>query len=300
MPSISSVTSFSRSEHPALFQMTSLSESSSTRPTTRRKVALQVGSALSITSGRLGNGAWSTTFKSAVATTKTLVSYLWHPTRSYQHPAEFIDAVEKSRSPRQVLFEAFAAQSMDVLASCVPTATNRPPPVVMLTGGLNTLPRMTSVLVHNHAHLLGVARLAVTCPRLPAELSTALATGDTELFMTEPPQPTELGVAPPSYLSARGAERLLYYVLKLLWMLIPGRVPRIVGASASVNWYNVMLRRIAFGQEIDWTLGTIGSTIRCYLAPTPYLPKEGDAAWRWWAGMTVLGIAMGVGLGRVI
>ena len=213
---------------------------------------------------------------------------------------EFIDTVETFRSPRQVVFEAFAARSMEILASCTPTATNRPPPLVMLTGGLNTLPRMSSVLSHDHAHLLGIARLAVTHPQLPTELSSALARGAPNPFLTEPPKQTELGTPPKARLNLRTLERLLYYVLRLLWVLIPARIPRIVGASASVAWYNIMLRRLAFGQDVDYSIGTFGATLRHYFAPAPHLPKEGDGAWRWWVAATFVGIAMGIGLGQVV
>lgn len=188
---------------------------------------------------------------------------------------------------------------MEILANCAPTATTRPPPLVMLTGGLNTLPRMTSALAHDHAHLLGVARLSVTHPRAPAEIAAALSRGDASVLSAPPALPTPLGNAPPSRLSVRALERLFYYLLRLLWVLIPAQVPRIIGASASVQWYNIMLRRIAFGHGIDYTLGTIGATLRCYLAPTPYLPEEGDAAWKWWIAAAFVGVAMGIGLGQV-
>ena len=83
---------------------------------------------------------------------------------------EFIDTTQEYKSARQVVYESFAERSIDILATCTPTATSRPPPLVLLTGGLNTLPRMSSALAHDHAHLLGIGRLSVLHPHLPAEL----------------------------------------------------------------------------------------------------------------------------------
>ncbi len=179
------------------------------------------------------------------------------------------------------------------------TATNRPPPVVVLTGGLNTLPRMTSVLAHDHAHLLGIARLSVLHPELPKELSSAIKSG-TPAFMSDPPSVSELGQRPRSLLSVRAVERLLCYILTLVWSVVPARIPRIIGASASVNWYNIMLRRIARGQDIDYTMGTIGATLRCYLGGTPYAPQESGEGWTWWAAVAMVGVVLGIGLGQVV
>lgn len=188
---------------------------------------------------------------------------------------------------------------MDILASCQPTATNRPPPIVVLTGGLHTLPRMASVLAQDHAHLLGIARLSVLHPELPKELSSAIMNRE-PAFMTDPPTLTELGRRPRSLLSIRTLERLTCYILTLIWVIIPARIPRIIGASASVNWYNIMLRRIAMRQDIDWSIGTIGATLRFYFQGTPYAPKEAGEGWTWWAGVTMVGVALGVGLGQFV
>lgn len=236
-------------------------------------------------------------------TTKTLVSVfslLYFRSILVNHSrSEFIDTVNEFKSPRQVIFESFAEQSVRVLASCTPTSTKRQPPLVMLTGGLNTLPRMASVLAHDHAHLLGIGRLSVVNPYLPKEISSGLAT-HTPTFMADPPIPTELGQPPRSYLSLRGMERLFCYILSLVWRVIPAQVPRIVGASANVNWYNIMLRRLSRGEDIDYTLGTIGATLRFYLGGTPYGPSEGGDGVLWWAAAAMVGVALGIGLGQVM
>ncbi|RDX42552.1 FMN-linked oxidoreductase [Lentinus brumalis] len=224
-----------------------------------------------------------------------LVDFIEVSGGDYEDP-QFIDTVENFKSPRQVIFESFAEKSMSILSN---TATNRPPPVVVLTGGLNTLPRMTSVLAHDHAHLLGIARLSVLHPELPKELSSAIKSG-TPAFMSDPPSVSELGQRPRSLLSVRAVERLLCYILILVWSVVPASIPRIIGASASVNWYNIMLRRIARGQDIDYTMGTIGATLRCYLGGTPYAPQESGEGWTWWAAVAMVGVVLGIGLGQVV
>ena len=213
--------------------------------------------------------------------------------------SEFIEGHEKMKSKRQVIFESFAEKSMSILAECVPTATNRPPPLVLLTGGLTTLPRMTSVLAHDHAHILGVGRLSVLHPTVPKDIASAIANG-VPVFMTDPPTPSLLGQRPRSYFSIRALERLVCYILTLIWILIPSRVPVIIGASSKVNWYNVMLRRIAKGQHIDYTIGTIGAALRFYLAGTPYMSEEDSGGWQWWAAAAMVGVALGIGLGQVV
>ncbi|KAI0676621.1 FMN-linked oxidoreductase, partial [Trametes maxima] len=235
-----------------------------------------------------------------------LVDYIEVSGGDYEDP-QFIDTVENFKSPRQVIFESFASQSMDILSTTANPAS-RPPPLVCLTGGLSTLPKLTSVLSHSHAHLLGLGRLSILHPHLPSQLRAALAAhaaGQPSTFLLSPP-PTlpssGLGVAPTHALSARGVERLLCYILTLLWSLIPIRIPRIVGASASVGWYNIMLRRLAAGQDIDYTIGTIGATGRFYLGPTPYSPRdfEGRGGRVWWVLAGLVGVAIGVGLGQVV
>ncbi|KAI0630951.1 FMN-linked oxidoreductase [Trametes polyzona] len=231
-----------------------------------------------------------------------LVDFIEVSGGDYEDP-QFIDSVQQFKSPRQVMFEEFASRSIDILAQCTPTATSRPPPLVCLTGGLNTLPKMSSVLAHKHAHLLGIGRLSVTHPLLPIDihtaLSTARATGRAPTFLlTEPPALLPLGAPPRTLLSWRALERLLTYLLTLLWAVVPARMPRLVGAGGNVNWHNIVMRRIAAGEPepADYTLGTIGATIRFYFTPYPPSP----AGSRWWLLAGLVGVAIGVGLGQVL
>nr|VWO97607.1 Interferon-induced GTP-binding protein Mx [Ganoderma boninense] len=215
--------------------------------------------------------------------------------------AEFIDTTLEYKSARQVVFESFAERSISVLASCTPTTTSRPPPLVLLTGGLNTIPRMASVVGHEHAHLLGIGRLSVLHPRLPLEISAALSNDDATFLRSAPRGPSELGDAPDSYLSWRALERALWYAALVVWPYIPARLPRVVGASANVNWYNYAMRRYAFGKDVDWTVGTIGSMARFFLLPAPYVGKDdGEEGWLWWLAMGAVGVVLGVVLGQVV
>ena len=216
---------------------------------------------------------------------------------------EFIDTALQYKSARQVVFESFAERSISLLASCTPTATSRPPPLVLLTGGLNTLPRMASAVGHDHAHLLGIGRLSVLHPRLPLELSAALSSRDATFLRSDPPVPSELGEPPDSYLSWRALERAVWSVGLVLWPYIPARLPRILGATANVNWYNYIMRRYAFGEDVDFTVGTIGSVARFLLLPAPYPDKEyGEEGWLWWFTIVagVVGVLLGMVLGQVV
>ena len=239
-------------------------------------------------------------------TTKILVRtpiFSSHSARLTLDTTEFIDTTLEYKSARQVVFESFAERSISLLASCTPTATCRPPPLVLLTGGLNTLPRMASAVGRDHTHLLGIGRLAVLHPRLPAELSAALSSNDATFLRSDPPVPSELGDPPDSYPSWRALERALWYGVLMLWPYIPARLPRVVGATANVNWYNYVMRRYVFGQEVDFTVGTVGSMARFFLLPAPYPSKEdGEESWMWWFTIVagILGVFLGVVLGQVV
>ncbi|KAI0353549.1 FMN-linked oxidoreductase [Trametes cingulata] len=222
----------------------------------------------------------------------------------YEDPT-FVDSAANFKSLRQVIFEDFASQSMQILSQ-TSTPNQRVPPLVVLTGGLTTLPRMASVLANNHADLLGIGRLSILRPEMPNELAASLerrARGEPDDFlMADTPKLEEdgLGRPPKSYLSMRGLERVVYYVLTLIWSVVPAEMPRIMCASVTVNWHNVMLRYIAFGREPDYTMGTIGATFRFYLTGTPYAPEGKSRSWAVPLVVAVVGVAIGLALGRVV
>ena len=162
---------------------------------------------------------------------------------------------------------------------------------------------MASAVGRDHAHLLGIGRLSVLRPCLPLELSAALSNGDATFLRSEPPVPSSLGEPPDSYLSWRGLERALWSVGLVLWPYIPARLPRVVGATANVNWYNYIMRRYAFGEGVDLTVGTVGSMARFFFLPAPY-PGRGDReeAWIWWFTIVagVVGVLLGMVLGQIV
>ncbi|KAH9886013.1 FMN-linked oxidoreductase [Cubamyces lactineus] len=208
-----------------------------------------------------------------------LVDFIEVSGGDYEDP-QFIDSTAAFKSPRQVIFESFAERSKEILAKCSLIEAGRPPPLVCVTGGLDTLPKMASVIGNAHADLLGIGRLSVIHPLLPVELQASLerrAAGEADSFLMSEPHKLEengLGMRPLSYFSWRGLERLLCSLLLLIWAVVPLRMPRLVGASGPVTWHSVMLRRIAFGQEVDYTMGTLGTVLRFYFMGTPYPPAR--------------------------
>ncbi|KAI8969763.1 hypothetical protein BD414DRAFT_502565 [Trametes punicea] len=233
-----------------------------------------------------------------------LLDYIEVTGGDYEDP-QFIDTTRQFKSPRQVVFESFAQRSIEILSESSP-GNKRPRPLICLTGGINTLPRMVSILANSHADLLGLGRLSILHPLLPVKLYASLqkrAAGEKDSFLMEPPRQLEvggLGIPPPSYLSWRGLERLFCHILTFLWSLVPLQWPRIVNAGQEVSWYNIMLRRVAFGQEVDYTIGTVGTVFR-FCFGIPPRPPRGDYQWiRWWMLAGCLGVAIGVCLGQVL
>ncbi|KAL7277421.1 hypothetical protein ACG7TL_009283 [Trametes sanguinea] len=232
-----------------------------------------------------------------------LIDYIEVTGGDYEDP-QFIDASASFKSARQVLFESFAKRSIKVLADCTPP--NRAPPLVCLTGGLNTLPKMASVLAHSHAHILGIGRASVIYPHLPAKLYKSLqkrsAGISDDFLMAEPPKLTEdgLGAPPKSYLSWRGVQRLLIIALQMIWAVIPLEFPRLFGVGQNVSWHSMMLRRIALGEEVDWTEGTVATAMKFFLCRTPYPPGRDRRGMAWWIMAGLLGVAIGLALGQFI
>lgn len=197
--------------------------------------------------------------------------------------------ISQSASARQAFFTEFAYEVKYRLAS---SQISRPP-LILLTGGLRTLPLMSSVLTHDHADLLGIGRLSVLCPDLPRTLEAATA-GDMkvdEFPMVPLPQPD---IASPS--SHRGSLHLLDTLLVRLWALLPVRLPKLVGAGSVMAWYMVMMRRIAERKDLDYGVGGVEAVLRMWLwfAPEP----GGSVMDSWWAtGM--IGVLLGFVLGIV-
>ncbi|TFY62967.1 hypothetical protein EVJ58_g3530 [Rhodofomes roseus] len=175
------------------------------------------------------------------------------------------DFMMKTLSPRQAFFTTFAHEVKQMLAA----SPFSKPPLILLTGGLRTLPLMSSVLKHGHADLLGIGRLSVLCPDLPRTLEAAIA-GTTEpgKFPLEPLPEPDLGspVALPSHRSIlhhalAALFNLLASVLTRCWALFPIQLPKLVGAGTIMAWYMVMMRRMAVRKEVDYSVGGIEAVL---------------------------------------
>lgn len=142
------------------------------------------------------------------------------------------------------------------------------------TGGLRTLPLMSSVLEHNRAHLLGIGRLSVVCPDLPLRLSESIAHRQAEehddFLMGPTPEPGVHGLRQPyprpadaSFASkcSAGLEWGLVALILYCGRHAPFEMPKLIGANAVVAWYNVILRWIAAGKEVEYTV--YGRTWSC-------------------------------------
>ncbi|KAH9836271.1 uncharacterized protein C8Q71DRAFT_74458 [Rhodofomes roseus] len=222
------------------------------------------------------------------------------------------DFMMKTLSPRQAFFTTFAHEVKQMLAA----SPFSKPPLILLTGGLRTLPLMSSVLKHGHADLLGIGRLSVLCPDLPRTLEAAIA-GTTEpgKFPLEPLPEPDLGspVALPSHRSIlhhalAALFNLLASVLTRCWALFPIQLPKLVGAGTIMAWYMVMMRRMAVRKEVDYSVGGIEAVLSMWLW---FAPDSRSGARRgrrgfvggvlesWWAMGAVgviLGFVLGIGL----
>lgn len=127
-------------------------------------------------------------------------------------------------------------------------------PLVMLTGGLRTLNQFSDVLDRNHAHLLGVARLAITQPSLPLHLYETREKPDNKELLhriraweTEQPPISEA----------------------------PGWWPPLIGAGVEVAWHNVAMRRISRGERQPGRMNPLSIMLEMYLGtwwlPLPYI-----------------------------
>ncbi|KAH9932990.1 uncharacterized protein B0H18DRAFT_870886 [Fomitopsis serialis] len=217
----------------------------------------------------------------------------------YEDPA----FMTKTTSPRQAYFTEFAHEVKQMIASQFPK-----PPLILLTGGLRTLPLMSSVLKHGHADLLGIGRLSVLCPDLPRTLEAAM-TGDltTDRFPMEPlPEPDlESPVVAPSRRSSLQHARALFfhiqaYMLARSWALLPVRLPPLVGAGTAMAWYMVTMRRVAAQEPVDYSVGGVEAVLRMWLWLAP--DSRGcrglvDGVLESWWGMGVVGVLLGFVLG---
>lgn len=137
--------------------------------------------------------------------------------------ADFMSA--KAASPRQAFFAQFAKRARECLKTDVPGVNV---PLILLTGGLRSPAHLQCALDAGHADLLGVGRGSILRPDIPALLRQRILNTDTSIAWDDEP-------------FAHEPDRDLG---------LPSWVPQIplVGASVSLAWYNVRMRRIAVSQ----------------------------------------------------
>lgn len=145
----------------------------------------------------------------------------------------------QNSSPRQAFFESFSRIAIEAVhqdqGSTGPI--KKPPPLIMLTGGLRTRAQFSQVLKRKHAHLLGLARLATLQPNLPKLLreyhegltnkESSIHRNSSELLWSWEVQPAPEPHSP-------------------TWW------PRLVGAGVGMAWYVVALRRLALGLNLPY------------------------------------------------
>ncbi|KLO14392.1 FMN-linked oxidoreductase [Schizopora paradoxa] len=142
----------------------------------------------------------------------------------YENP----DFMAKSdNSTRQAFFAKFSKMAMELYSSN--EASSSPRPLVMLTGGLRTRAQFTSAIRNGDAHLLGLARHAISQPDLPLLLEKHSNIDDDEDLGDK----IELGEG-----STSPEPRS------------PTWWPRLVGAGIGMAWYTIGMRRIAVGKPL--------------------------------------------------
>lgn len=215
----------------------------------------------------------------------------------YENPT-FITGL-KSSSPRQAIFNQFASKAMGVVD--IPPASSEPflpsPPLILLTGGLKTPALLASALAKGHAHLLGLGKVGIIQPDLPR----LLASGDQASLSIPPPEPDVIGLGAPlpasAPISAR-VERVLLALLLAVVQRIPAQPPKLLGATAAVAWYTVMMRRLAEGDPVpDYTIGGTASVIRMWFWVRPDSTVQSRSSLGSWFKMGLLGVTIGVIVG---
>ena len=142
-------------------------------------------------------------------------------------------------------FSSIAAKTIEDIQSA------KRAPLIMLTGGLRTRSQFAKVLEQHHAHLLGVARLAVTQPSLPLQLAEVHEKPENEeLLWRIRTWETEKPPIPES----------------------PSWWPPLVGAGVSVAWHNVAIRRISRNEDQPGRMNPLSILLEMYMGSW-WLPR---------------------------
>lgn len=133
----------------------------------------------------------------------------------------------RGSSARQAFFESFSRIAMQMVkekTANTPGLARRPPPLIMLTGGLSTRAQCLRALTLHHANLLGLARAATLHPTLPHDLY--------ECFKGQ---------------SGHAGCNWSWEALPDPEPKSPAWWPRIVGAGVGLAWYDLVMRRLSEG-----------------------------------------------------
>lgn len=123
-------------------------------------------------------------------------------------------------------------------------------------------------------------------------------------LLSEPlPEPdlTGLGIVPPSGQSIFSKlERAVLWVMIVLWDSLPVELPKLVGAGTDMAWHIVMMRRIARGQGVDFSVGGLAAVLRMWLWVAPW--QEEDSLWDSyaWVLMGLIGVLVGIIIGMLL
>ncbi|OBZ67788.1 NADH oxidase [Grifola frondosa] len=229
----------------------------------------------------------------------------------YESP-DFMSPAQSAQSQRQALFSRFSQKAVQTLAEnslnidSSPAAGPRGTPLILLTGGLRSLPLFTSVLANKHADLLGL-RMSVLCPELPRQLRASIRArengAEDTSFMESPPDPDVSGLGSPlplsePLLSWRRLERVILSVFLCIWSIVPWSSRDSSVLARNMAWHTVMLRNVAVGTEVDYTVGGLGAVLRFWFWVTP--GSDGgllDGVWESWIAMGLVGVVIGLVVG---
>ena len=119
---------------------------------------------------------------------------------------------------------------------------------------------MSSAVGRNHAHLLGIGRLAVLHPCLPAELFVALSSNDATFLRSDPPALSELG-DPPCFVPQLACSRESPVICRTGTLAVYSRSFPACGRRNCEHEPVAQLchEAVCIRQEVDFTVGAVGS-----------------------------------------
>jgi hypothetical protein len=170
------------------------------------------------------------------------------------------------KSSRQAFFASFSAKAVKTLES----ESFSKPPLIILTGGLQSPGHIISAISSHHTHLLGIGRTSVTCPDLPLRFRKR-ALEDTDVLTEQdftPFQPEP--------------DLRLDFVHRWPWSWIWPFLPKItlIGAGIGMAWYVVAIRQLASHKIVenglynpDYDLGGLGAVFKMWIEAPEY-PKS--------------------------